>query len=79
MGLDESLPAGELARLGGAISSLLGAKQRTLSGLLVEQVLQGRADPRLDDFLKIVQASDLSALANTMSTELAAFLRQVLG
>jgi hypothetical protein len=79
LGLEQELPVQALERLGATITSLLAAKHRRLSNLLVEQVLQGRADPRLDDFLKIVQASDLSALSNTLSDELVAFLRQMLG
>lgn len=79
LGLDQRLPVQELSRLGATIASLLGDKNRRLSNLLMEQVLQGRADQRLDDFLKILQASDLSALSNTLSDELVAFLRQVLG
>lgn len=79
LGLDQRLPVQELARLGAAIAALLGDKNRRLSNLLVERVLQGKAGQRLDDFLKILQASDLSTLSNTLSDELVAFLRQVLG
>ncbi len=78
LGLDQGLPAQELARLGAAIAALLAGKNRRLSNLLVERVLQGKTDQRLDDFLKIVQASDLSALSNTLSDELVALLRQIL-
>ena len=38
----------------------------------------GQVDRRLEDFLKIVQASDLSALSNTISEELVFFVRRVL-
>jgi hypothetical protein len=57
----------------------LGAKNRRLSSLLVERILQGHTDERLDAFLKIVQASDLSALSNTLTPELVAFIRRMLG
>ena len=55
----------------------LGAKNRQLSALLVEQILQGKQDERLDDLLKIVQASDLSALSNTMTAELVGFTQGI--
>ena len=76
--LAQTLPATQLARLLAAIDGELGAKSRQLSNLLVERIIQGQADERLDDFLKIVQASDLSALSNTITAELVAFIRRVL-
>jgi hypothetical protein len=78
LALDQRLPSQELARLGATIASLLASKHRRLSNALVERVLQGKADQRLEDLLKIVQASNLSALSNTLNTELVAFIRRVL-
>ena len=46
--------------------------------MLVERILHGQADGRLDDFLKIVQASDLSALATTLNQEMLDFIRRLL-
>ena len=76
--LETSLPSAELGRLLPAIDGALGAKNGQLSNLLVERILHGKADGRLDDFLKIVQASDLSALATTLNKELLGFIRQLL-
>ena len=76
--LETTLPSGELARLLPAIDGALATKNGRLSNLLVERILHGQADERLDDFLKIVQASDLSALATTLNQELLGFIQQVL-
>lgn len=76
--LEQSLPEGGLSRLLTATDAALGEKNRQLSNLLVERILQGQADQRLEDFLKIVQASDLSALSNTINEELVAFIRRML-
>ena len=79
MSLEQSLPTAQLARLLVAIDVDLGAKNRRLSSLLVERILQGYTDERLDDFLKIVQASDLSALSDTLTPEVVAFIQRMLG
>ena len=76
--METSLPSAELGRLLPAIDGALGTKNRQLSNLLVERILHGQADGRLDDFLKIVQASDLSALATTLNQELLGFIRLLL-
>ena len=76
--LDFQLPVDQLARLMAAMDTDLGAKNRQLSTLLVERILQGRQDERLDDLLKIVQASDLSALSNTITAELVGFIRGII-
>ena len=78
LSLERSLPTEELARLLSAIDGVLGEKNRRLSNLLVERILQGNADERLEEFLNIVQASDLSALSNTLSEELLEFIRRLL-
>ena len=76
--LETSLPIAELGRLLPAIDMALGAKNGHLSDLLVVRILHGQADGRMDDFLKIVQASDLSALATTLNQDLLGFIRQLL-
>ena len=68
----------ELARLTAAVDMDLGAKNRRLSTLLVERILQGKQDERLDDLLKIVQARDLSALSNTISAEVVGFIQGII-
>jgi hypothetical protein len=78
LSLERSLPRAQLARLLTTIDIHLGRKNGRLSKLLVDRLLQGQEDVRLDDFLKIVQASDLSALSNTLTPELLTFVRQML-
>jgi hypothetical protein len=78
LGLDWTIPTGDLARLASAIDGVLEDKNRRLSNLLVERVLEGNNDQRLNDFIAIVQASDLSALSNTLNEDLLAFIRQLL-
>ena len=73
-----SIPSEELARLASEIDGVLEDKNRRLSNLLVERVLEGNNDQRLGDFIAIVQASDLSALSNTLNEDLLAFIRQLL-
>ena len=78
LGLDRILMTAQLARLVAAIDVDLGAKNRQLSGMLVERIIEGQADERLGEFIMIVQASDLSALSNTLTPELVTFIRRVL-
>jgi hypothetical protein len=78
LGLDWTIPTGDLARLASAIDGVLEDKNRRLSNLLVERVLEGNNDQRLNDFIAIVQASDLSALSNTLNEDLLAFIPQLL-
>ena len=40
--------------------------------------LAGRTDERWQEFLQIVQASELSSLANTQAKDLVSFIKQVL-
>jgi hypothetical protein len=79
LSLERSLPTAPLARVLTAIDADLAAKNRRLSNLLVDRILQGQNDLRLDDLLKIVRASDLSTLSNTLDVELVEFIRQVIG
>ncbi len=77
--LDRVLPKAQLDQLLVAIDMDLGAKNRRLSNLLVERILQGRKDERLDNFIAIVQTSDLSALSNILTPQLVTFIRGMLG
>ena len=45
---------------------------------MVDRIVLGRVDQRLEDFLKIIQASDLSALSNTLDEEMVGFIRRIL-
>ena len=78
LSLDWTIPSGDLARLASAIDGVLEDKNRRLSNLLVERVLEGNNGQRLNDFIAIVQASDLSALSNKLNEDLLAFIRQLL-
>ena len=78
LSLEWSIPDGDLARLVSAIDGVLEDKNRRLNNLLMERVLEGNNDQRLGDFITIVQASDLSALSNTLNEDLLAFIRQLL-
>jgi hypothetical protein len=76
--LGERLPAGEADSLVAEVESALGQQNLRLSRVLVRDIMEGRADQRLDDLLKIVRASDLSALANTLDEEMVEFIRGLL-
>ena len=76
--LEQSLPLGELSRISSAIEANLAGQNRQLSNLLVGKIMQEAHDPQLDDLLKIVQASDLSALSNTLTPDMAGFIRRLL-
>jgi hypothetical protein len=78
LSLTYSLPKEELTRVLSAIDGVLGEKNRRLSSLLVERILHGESDERMVEFLNIVQASDLSALSDTLSEELLDFIRRLL-
>ena len=69
----------DLERAIRAIELDLGAQSRRLSNLLIDISMRGDQGQRLEDLHKIIQASDLSALCNTPSPELAGFIGQVLG
>ena len=60
------------------VDMALGGKTRDLSKRLVEKALASRADERRLEFLQIVQESALSSLANTLDSDLVAFIKQVL-
>jgi len=76
--LEQTVPLAELSRLAPQVDMALGEKTQKLSRLLVEKALAGRTDARWQEFLQIVQASELSSLANTLDSDLVSFIRQVL-
>ena len=78
IGLAQTVPVAELARLTPQVDMALGGKTRELNRRLVEKALAGRADERWQEFLQIVQASELSSLANTLDNDLVTFIKQVL-
>ena len=78
LALDQALSLDDLQRTIRAIEFDLEAQSRHLSILLVERIMRGEGDHRLEDLLKIIQASDLAALCNTLSPELVGFIGQIL-
>ncbi len=78
LSLEDTLPVDELARLTPAIEDALSDKTRSLSSQLVGKVLHGATGSQFDEFLRIVQASELTALSNTLDPELLAFIQSVL-
>ena len=78
LALDQVLSLDDLQRTIRAIEFDLEAQTRRLSNLLVEKIMRGERDERLEDLLKIIQASDLAALFNTLSPELVGFIGQIL-
>ncbi|MDA1128208.1 MAG: hypothetical protein O2913_05870 [Chloroflexi bacterium] len=78
LSLTQTVPTSELARLTPQVDMALGEKTQKLSKLLVEKVLAGRTDDHWTEFLQIVQASELSSLANTLDANLISFIQQVL-
>ena len=78
IGLAQTVPAAEPARLTPQVDMALGGETRELSRRLVEKALAGRADERGQEFLQLVQASELSSLANTLDNDLVTFIKRVL-
>ena len=67
-----------MARLVDEIGLAVNKKNRMSNNFLVAKILRVQVDQRLEYFLKIVQASDPSALTNTISEELVFFVCRVL-
>ena len=78
MALGQAPPSSEVGLFHRDLERPLEEQNRRLSLALMERILHGRTDQRLEDFLRIVQASDLSALSNTLNDELAQFIQQLL-
>lgn len=60
------------------ISAALARQQSRLSSEAVRQILAASKGERLERFLQVVQASDLTGLANVLDDELLAFIRELL-
>ena len=78
LALGEVPPTQEQSRFDRDLRRALGEQNRRLSRALVDRILDDRVDQKLENFLKIVQASDLAALSNTLDYELALFIGQLL-
>jgi hypothetical protein len=80
LSLDQSLPTTDLAARLAEINAALGEKTRRLSHRVVVRIIrQEEMDETTRKFLAVVQASDLSALSNTITPELVAFIQGLLG
>lgn len=78
LALDVQPPEAEVRAFLTELDAALRQQQRRLSAEAIRRILARRNEPRLDRFLKVVQASDLGALTEVLDDELAAFLRALL-
>jgi hypothetical protein len=76
--LNQNVPTAELARLAPQVDLALGGKTQKLSRRLVEKTLAGQPNECWTEFIQIVQARELSSLANTLDNDLVTFIKQVL-
>jgi hypothetical protein len=60
------------------LDQALASQLQRLSSQTVQHILSRRTGDSVERFLKVVQASDLAGLADVLSDELVAFLRQML-
>ena len=73
--LGEESPVQEVELFLKRLEQALAHQNRRLGKILVGRIIHGQTDQRLEDFLKMVRASDLSALSITLDEELADFIR----
>jgi len=76
--LTDDPPQEEVKRFLQRLSQALKEQQRRLSSEAMRQILAQSGQRRIDRFIKVVQASELSPLVNLLDDELADFLRQLL-
>ncbi len=77
--LDATPPTAEVETVLAGLTSALAQQQRRLSAEAVRQVLAEQREANIDQFLKVLQAADASALAQVLDEELAGFLKKLLG
>ena len=75
--LGEVLPTQDVELFQRRVGGSLLEQNRRLSLVLVDRIVHGQANRRLEDFLKIVQASDLASLTNTLNDEMVLFIRRL--
>ena len=76
--LGQEPPTEDVSELIKRIERGLREQNRRLSQQVVRQILDGPRDERLDRFIQVVQASDLSGLVNVLDERLVQFVREVL-
>ena len=60
------------------LNDALGEQQHRLATEAIRQILSQSKESRIDQFIRVLQTSDLSSLANVMDDELVNFLRKLL-
>lgn len=78
LSLGAAPPAGEVSRFLEELEEALGQQHRRLGSQAIKHILARSQDSRIDRFLKVLQASDPSPLAQVLDDELTDFLRQLL-
>ena len=76
--LGQQVPSQDIDLVVQEVESGLKEQNRRLSLQVVQRILHGPRDERIDRFIQVVQASDVSGLVNVLDEHLVAFLRQVL-
>jgi hypothetical protein len=75
--MEDGVPSEEAEEVLRRLHAALAGQQARLASEAVRRIL-ARGGERLDQFLQIVQASDLAGLAQVLDDELLAFLRELL-
>ena len=78
LAMDKEPPRERLADLLGRLQRALRRQMTRLSSTAVQQVLARSGDPRVEQFLKVVQASQLTSLPDLLDDALLGFLRRFL-
>ena len=72
-------PPAERARdVSRRLQHALRQQQNRLSGAAIRQILSQRKEEKVEQFLRVIQASDLRGLAELLDDDLVAFLREML-
>ena len=71
-------PPSEVEQFLNRLHQALSEQHRRLSAEAIRQILSQVNESRVDQFVKVIQTSDLSSLANVLDDDLVAFLRQLL-
>ncbi len=74
LSLTDEPPRDEMERFLAGLRRALEQQHRRLSAQAIRQILAQSEDSRIDQFIKVIQTSDLSSLANVMDDELVEFL-----
>jgi len=78
LALGQQVPSQEVVAVIEEVRRSLKEQNQRLSLRVVRRILRGPVDERVQQFIQVVQASDVSGLANVLDDHLVAFLREVL-